>query len=476
MPARSAKPVSSSSILRQLGIVGWDRIEPVILAAVAAEFPLLLVGPHGSAKTLLLARLAACLGLAHRQYNASLLNFDDLVGFPVPDGGKIVYLQTPATIWEAESVFFDEISRCRPDLQNKLFPIVHDRVVQGVPLERLRHRWAAMNPPPAADGVTASHEYSGTEPLDVALADRFAFIVNVPPFADLSREDQLALLDGGHHQRAGAEERIREAVQAVRDALAADTGEWRHGAAEYVHIAAAKLGGAGHPLSTRRAVQVAANIGAVRAAREVIGGGHALEDVFYSALRFSLPDAAWGNPVPASTVLTVHRAAWEIARLEVGSPLKAIHVELDPVRRIALALGPGIADLQAGQMIADSYAMLPEPARLATAPILMLKLACRPGLPLSTVEAVARDYARVAADGEATVMVGRGGNDWKRDIVSGELPQLDRTTVRGRVLTNVALALAAGDEPFVFADVERAYDDATAALWERPGAGEGDEN
>ncbi len=476
MPARSAELVPSSFVLRQLGIVGWDRIEPVILAAVAAELPLLLIGPHGSAKTLLLARLATCLGLAHRQYNASLLNFDDLVGFPVPEGGKIVYLQTPATIWQAESVFFDEISRCRPDLQNKLFPIVHDRVVQGVPLERLRHRWAAMNPPPPADGGPAPHEYAGTEPLDVALADRFAFIVNVPSFADLSREDQLALLAGGHQPHAGAEALIREAVLAVREALAADTGEGRAASAEYVHIAAAKLAGAGHPLSTRRAVQLAANIRAVRAALDATGDGHVLEDVFHSALRFSLPDAAWGNPVPASTVLTVHRVAWETARLAAGSPLKAIQAETNPVRRIALAFRSRMADLQAGQVIADSYAMLPEPARLATAPILMLKLACRPGLPLSTVEAVARDYARVAADGEATVTVGRGGHDWKRDIVSGELPRIDRTTVRGRVLTNVALTLAAGNEPFVFADVERAYDDAAAALRERPGAGGSDEH
>jgi hypothetical protein len=109
------------------------------------------------------------------------------------------------------------------------------------------------------------------------------------------------------------------------------------------------------------------------------------------------------------------------------------------------------------------------------APVLMPRLARRPGLPLSTVEAVARDYARVAADEEVTVTVSRGGHDWKRDIVSGELPRVDRTTVRGRVLTNVALALAADDQRFEFADVERAYDEATAALCERPGAGVGDE-
>ena len=114
-------------LLRTLGIVGWNHLEPVILAALATESPLLLIGPHGSAKTMVLTRLAEALGLNHRHYNASLLNFDDLIGFPVPDNGRLMYLQTPATIWDAESVLFDEISRCRPELQNKLFPIVHER-------------------------------------------------------------------------------------------------------------------------------------------------------------------------------------------------------------------------------------------------------------------------------------------------------------------------------------------------------------
>jgi len=133
-------------LLRSLGIVGWNHLEPVILAALATESPLLLIGPHGSAKTLVLTRLAEALGLSHRHYNASLLNFDDLVGFPVPDNGRLVYLQTPATIWDAESVLFDEISRCRPELQNKLFPIVHEKVVQGVKLEKLSHRWGRDEP------------------------------------------------------------------------------------------------------------------------------------------------------------------------------------------------------------------------------------------------------------------------------------------------------------------------------------------
>ena len=173
--------MASAGFLRALGIAGWDALEPAILAALATESPILLIGPHGTAKTLLLSRLAGALGLAFRHYNASILSFDDLLGYPVPQDGRLVYLQTPATVWEAEAVLFDEVSRCRPELQNKLFPLVHERVAQGVPLTRLRHRWAAMNPPPSAEGDgRAAVTYDGAEPLDVALADRFAFVLDAP--------------------------------------------------------------------------------------------------------------------------------------------------------------------------------------------------------------------------------------------------------------------------------------------------------
>jgi MoxR-like ATPase len=63
--------------------------------------------------------------------------------------------------------------------------------VQGIALDRLRFRWAAMNPPPRVEGDTrAPFEYAGAQPLDVALADRFAFIVEVPDLMALSRSDR----------------------------------------------------------------------------------------------------------------------------------------------------------------------------------------------------------------------------------------------------------------------------------------------
>jgi hypothetical protein len=104
-----------------LGLQGLDALAPVLVAALATEEPLLLIGPHGTAKTLLLTRVASALGLTTRHYNASLLNFDDLVGFPLPGkNGELEYVKTPAAIWGGRRHLRRD-RRCRPDIQNKLF-------------------------------------------------------------------------------------------------------------------------------------------------------------------------------------------------------------------------------------------------------------------------------------------------------------------------------------------------------------------
>lgn len=121
---------------------GFGVYEPVILAALVTEDPLLLIGASGTGKTYLLNTLSEALGLEHRHYNASLISFDDLVGFPYPDPttAGVTFLQTPATVWGAESVLIDEISRCKPEHQNRLFSLVHERRLQGIALAKLRYR------------------------------------------------------------------------------------------------------------------------------------------------------------------------------------------------------------------------------------------------------------------------------------------------------------------------------------------------
>jgi MoxR-like ATPase len=478
----------SKGLLRALGIAGWGALEPAILAALATESPILLVGPHGTAKTLLLGRLAEALGLAFRHYNASILNFDDLLGYPVPQDGRLVYLQTPATIWEAEAVLFDEVSRCRPELQNKLFPLVHERVVQGLPLTKLRHRWAAMNPPPGEHGNRAETVgYEGAEPLDVALADRFAFVLEIPVLAELGEEERRSVLLGGGRPAPDAGERLKKAVDRCRGLLASAEARLRWRAAEYTDVLAAKLAAAGHPLSTRRAVTLVRNVESLWAAQQVLGAGRSdlgvrrrgrkkdralefereTEDVFYSAARFSVPDAAWGRPVEGHVLLAAHRTAWEAARLAADSPERALLAETRPLHRIALALQLELPPGEAGAVIADGFASLPRPVRLVTSAVLFPRLAERPDLPATTLEAVAAAYAAVARSGRETVTVRNGGQDWKRELLGSRLAALDPKSPRDRVLHNAAAVLMADDERFDLNTLVQAWDEANEVLSSR---------
>ena len=175
--------MKKSLITEPLGLFGWSNLEPVILAALASESPMLLIGKHGSAKSFLLERLAESLNLEFRCYNASLINYDDLVGIPVPinNNTSLSYISNPNSVWDAEVVFIDELNRTKPELQNKLFPIIYDKRVQGVNLDKLKYRWAAMNPPVNdEDDEEDNLTYLGAMPLDPALADRFPFIIEVP--------------------------------------------------------------------------------------------------------------------------------------------------------------------------------------------------------------------------------------------------------------------------------------------------------
>lgn len=361
---RNKKP---TRLLRALNLYGLDHLDPVMLAALADERPLLLIAPHGTAKSELLNRLAVVLSLEHRHYNASLIAFDDLLGYPVPNAGRdgLTYLRTPGDLWDAESVFLDEISRCRPETQNKLFSIVHEKRVQGLPLVKLRYRWAAMNPPATADLDDDADVYEGSLPLDPALADRFPWVVPLPTLAELKREDRLALIDGGDHL-PGTLPDVAGLVSQVNKLLSETPDAQREWAATYVDalippLLEAKLG-----VSGRRAVQLAKSIHAIHAAASVLGLDTGPVDAAFLALRYGLPQRAQGRTLEEAKIKAIHRAAVASAGIPAESPWHRLRAIADPVKRIAAALPHFPAALNRSEissLVSDAYAGLTVPRR-----------------------------------------------------------------------------------------------------------------
>jgi len=353
----------NGDVLERLGIFGYRRVEPVVIAALATEEPLLLVGAHGTAKSLLLNRLAGALGLEHRHYNASLLNFDDLVGYPFPDAERteLRYVRTPGSVWGAQSVFLDEISRCRPDLQNKLFPIIHERRVQGLDLPDLRYRWAAMNPP-SLDDDDDDEGYRGSEPLDAALADRFPFVVQVPGLADLGENERRAVV-AGRSPDAGAADALRTRVLAATTALPGTRAALSARIVEWVCALTPLLAKLELPVSPRRTRMLHDAALAVHAA---CGQGAEARDSAFLALVSGLPQRAFARVPDPTKLLAAHRQAWSVSGA-LDDPRKALLAEQDRVRRIALAAKAKLPAVELSTFVLDALAGLPRPERVALA-------------------------------------------------------------------------------------------------------------
>jgi MoxR-like ATPase len=367
-------PPLPSLLTQPLGLEGWTALEPVLLAALASEDPLLLIGPHGSAKSFLLERLAKMLGLEYRFYNASLINYDDLVGIPMPDEDRkgLHYISTPSAIWDAEVVFFDEINRTRPELQNKLFPIVHERRVQGISLNHLRYRWSAMNPPPAADAADETvNVYLGAEPIDPALADRFNFLIEVPDWQKLTEEEKRRVF---RDQFKGAHTfpvPPAEIVAKTRRRLEQLQQEPPLSLENYLLSLLGQLESHRILLSARRATMLHRNILAVHAARLTLyeaafpNGCAELADWNTSALlavRNSLPQTAQGRHLDSALILGAHRQAWELSRLDDENPWRQLLVIRDPLERClkGLAMGSRVNDDYASQLILDALGAQPD--------------------------------------------------------------------------------------------------------------------
>jgi MoxR-like ATPase len=303
--------------LAAIGAYGFEAQEPVILAALTSGDPMLLIGRSGTGKTFLLNSISEALGLEHRHYNASLISFDDLVGFPFPDEDRtsVRFLETPATVWSAESVLVDEISRCKPEHQNRLFSLVHERRIQGLPLTRLRYRWAAMNP--CSTDQTAGEEYLGAEPLDPALADRFAVILDVNDWDALSDADRRHVANpAGEGKKADDGGALKAELATWQQRFAEKVACASEGLLGYVCAVTTALRDGGIRLSPRRARLLTRTLLASTIVEGIEVGGRACDPLFRTVLDASLPQRAWGSTPDRDKVTAAHRLAWDATMLE----------------------------------------------------------------------------------------------------------------------------------------------------------------
>ncbi len=319
-------------VLRPLGLHGLWRVGLPVLGALVLGDPLLLVGPHGTAKSLLARALARALGCRRlRTYDASKAQLEDVLGFPIPQSlaeGEVRYASTPISLPGADAVLVDELSRATPGMQSKWLEVIRGRTLLGLELTELRFVVAAMNP----------LGYDGTYPLDEALAGRFAAVVVVPTVEQLDPDERRAVIALRGEDDAPSLARdprarcdggpLRDVVGRARERLLLadfEAGEGRHDPeadrlVTWVDGLAQGLAQSGVALDGRRLGMLCRMARAGLAVARELTGEHPLEacgEVLQRVLRGGLPFPATGREVGWPLVRAVHEAAFAAA---LGKP------------------------------------------------------------------------------------------------------------------------------------------------------------
>ncbi len=152
------------------------------------EFNVMLIGKHGTGKTQSIMDIVKEMGWKMKYYSCATLDpYTDLVGVPVPrkvDGSdkETLKMIRPIEIDDADIIFFDELNRADPKVQNAVLEIIQFGTINGERLTNLKCCWAAINPPDEGYEV---------DELDPALLDRFDVFHEILPSPSVAYMSQF---------------------------------------------------------------------------------------------------------------------------------------------------------------------------------------------------------------------------------------------------------------------------------------------
>lgn len=166
--------------LQQIGISGWNHLEPVILAALKTRTPINLIGDKGTSKTEFCYRISRALQgkkCNFQKYDTPDVTLDQILGLPdlkKMESGEVGFVKTGTAIWNKTAVLWDELNRVNPMWQGKLLEVTRTGKVHGLDTA-VEFQFGTCNPPRALSNSVGHDTYY----LGDAMASRF-FHVHVP--------------------------------------------------------------------------------------------------------------------------------------------------------------------------------------------------------------------------------------------------------------------------------------------------------
>jgi MoxR-like ATPase len=185
---------------------------------------------------------------------------------------------------------------------------------------------------PCSADQSALEEYAGSEPLDPALADRFALFVEAVDWSALDDGARRRIADPCGEGRVATDGgQLRTNVEGWRAEFLRRVDACPELVLAYATTAVTALNGAGLRVSPRRSRLLT---------RSLLGAsivsGKPTSDLFRLVLESSLPHVTWGTHASAEVVAAAHRLAWDTATAAEDRWIHAFMGEPSLARKLAI--------------------------------------------------------------------------------------------------------------------------------------------
>ncbi len=177
------------SILNDV-VVGYEDIEPCIIAALALKYNIYLEAGHGLGKTSIAKALSLGVdptGKSVRYFSAEKAGLIDIGGMPdmkaAEEEGVFKLIPTSKSIFGGKVIVLDELPRANKERMNYWLEILEEGSFQG---EDINY-----------DMVVAtgnSSTYQGNNQMDSALLSRFMFVLPVSDFTDVTTSQIVQMI------------------------------------------------------------------------------------------------------------------------------------------------------------------------------------------------------------------------------------------------------------------------------------------
>ena len=261
----------NSLFIESLNFQNLEYKEPVLLAALALEKPVLLIGEYGCSNNKLLERLSKELDISFHNCLAPQLNN--------------TLMTNEEKMHKTEALNLDLIDKTSEDTQYDIISLITKSKIKNISLKNLKYCWA----------TTGSFIEKSNNPICFQLMETFYFIIKTPSFVDLDEDDRYLVIKNTDLEEKPLKINLKKLVDKTKQQIEILKKSSKEEINKYIYTLTKLIEGKIGNISIERVAILKESLYAIYAAKTVINecknskNKTTLKDVINSHIQNTLP-------------------------------------------------------------------------------------------------------------------------------------------------------------------------------------------